>query len=70
MPEPLGLNRAFLFLLVVGLAIVAWQRNRVEPVSVPASAAAPASGANPAAGAPTNSVSDRGLVSVEQSIHK
>jgi len=66
----LGLNRTFLFLLVVGLFIAAWHRNRFEPASAPASTAAPVSGAKPAAAVPTNGTSDRSLVSVEQMIHK
>jgi hypothetical protein len=68
--ESLGLNRTFLFLLVVGLFIVAWHRNRIEPASVPAATTAPAAGAKPAAAGPTNATADPNLVSVEQTIHK
>jgi len=64
------LNRTFLFLLVVGLFIAAWHRNRIEPASAPASTTAPVLGAKPAAAAPTNATSDHSLVSVEQTIHK
>jgi len=65
----LGLNRTLLFLLVVGLFIVAWQRNRVAQAPAPAPAA-PVENARPAAAAPTNSAADHNLVSVEQTIHK
>jgi hypothetical protein len=64
------LNRTFLFLLVVGLFIAVWHRNRIESASAPASKAAPALGAKPAAAVATNATSDHSLVSVEQMIHK
>jgi hypothetical protein len=66
----LGLNRTLLFLLVIGLFIVAWHRNREEPAAAPALTAAPVPAAKPAAVAPTNSSIDHNLVSVEQTIHK
>jgi len=66
----LGLNRTFLFLLAVGLFIVAWHRHSGEPAAAPALTAAPASGPKPAAAAQTNSITDHDLVSAEQTIHK
>ena len=67
--EPLGLNRTLLLLLVIGLFIVAWQRNKNAQAPAPASAP-PVENARPAAAAPTNSVADHNLASVEQTIHK
>ena len=69
-PEPLGLNRTLLFLLVVGLFIVAWQRNRVPESSSPAATTAPASSVKPTVATLTNSATDRNLVSVGETIHK
>jgi len=56
-----------LFLLVVGLFFVVWQRNKVGESST---RAAPVSGAKPAVAVPTNSATDPDLVSVGQTIHK
>jgi len=61
------LNRTFLFLLVVGLFFVVWQRNKVGESST---RAAPVSGAQPTVAVPTNSATDPDLVSVGQTIHK
>lgn len=66
--EPLELNRTFLFLLVLGLIVVAWQRNRSGPTS-PRETTPPA-GAKPASLVPTNVIADRGLVLSAPAGHK
>jgi hypothetical protein len=61
------LNRTFLLLLVVGLTIAAWQRNRSSP---PAPNVAPVPDPKPALLSPTNSSADRSLASVAQAAQK
>jgi hypothetical protein len=62
------LNRSFLLLLVVGLTIAAWQRNRGGPP--PAPKGMPAPEARPVPRAPTNSPADRSLASAARAAHK
>ena len=68
--DALDVNRTLLFLLVVGLILVAWHRNRHEPSSAPMPKAAPAAEPRPAAITPTNSIADRSLASAGQAVQK
>ena len=63
------MNRTFLFLLVVGLFVVAWQRNKIHS-EAQSGTTVPAPRTNAFVAPLTNIAADRALVSVEQSIHK